>query len=103
MPIQLIACELHKELLVAIQKSLRGFILHTEFLAHFVVEMLQQLAACLRHSFVNFEAEFELELVECGPDFLRLAATLIDGSDALFEVHARLDGASHFIARAEHP
>ena len=47
------------------------------------------------------QAQLELELVEGGLDLLGLAAVLVDGGDALLEIHAGLDGAEHLVAGAE--
>ena len=55
----------------------------------------------LGHGLVDLQAQFELELVEGGLDFLGLAAALVDGGDALLEVHAGFDGAQHLVAGAE--
>ena len=54
------------------------------------------------HRLIYFKTQFELELVECSLDFVRLAAALVDGGDALLEIHAGLDSAEHFVACAEH-
>ena len=45
--------------------------------------------------------QLPLELVELELDLLRGAALLVDGGDALLEVHAGLDRAEHFVAGAE--
>ena len=55
-----------------------------------------------RRGLVDLQAEFELELVEGGLDFVGLAAALVDGGDALLEIDAGLDGAEHLVAGAEH-
>ena len=99
--VQLVPRELHQQALVAVEVGLRGLVPHLELLAHFVVEVLQQLLARARHRFVDLEAQFELELVEGGLDLVGLAAALVDGGDALLEVDAGLDRAEHLVAGAE--
>lgn len=85
--------ERHEEPFVTAEVGLGGFVANREFLAHLVVEVFQQLAARLSHGLVNLQAEFELELVEGGLDFVGLTAALVDGGDALLEIHAGFDGA----------
>ncbi len=94
--------ELHEQPLVAVQIGLRGLAAYLEFFPDFIVEVLEQLATGVGHRLVDFQAQFELEVVEGGLDFILLAAALVDGGDALFEVDAGLDGAQHFVAGAEH-
>ena len=76
--------------------------LHLKFFAHFIVKVFQQLAAgAWLIDLIDFQTQFELELVEGGLDFLLLAAALVDGGDALLEIHAAFDGAQHFVAGAK--
>ena len=49
----------------------------------------------------NLRFQFLLELVELEFDLLRRAAFLVDGRDALLEIHAGLDRPQHLVAGAE--
>jgi len=93
--------ELHEETLVTIQVGLRGFVPNAEFLPYLVVEVFEQLTTRLGHRLVDFPTEFELELVEGGLDFVRLAAALVDAGDAFLEIHAGLDGSKDLVTRAK--
>ena len=96
-----LAGKTHEELFEAVQDGFRGRILHAELFPDFVIEILQELPAGLRHRFVDLKAEFELELIEGGLDLVDLAAALVDIVDALLEIYAAFDGAEHFVAGAE--
>src|SRR5207237_8720727 len=88
---------------ICVEELLESFISDFELFPNFVVKVLQQLAARLRHRLIDLQAEFELKLIERDFDFLVLAAALVDVVDALLEVHAAFNRTQHFIARAKDP
>ena len=72
-----------------------------DLLDHLLVEIVQELLPRLFSLVVDFGFEVLLELVKLEADLLRSAALLVDRHNALFKIHARLDGAKHFIAGAK--
>jgi hypothetical protein len=101
MVFQLMARQAHEQLFESIQDGFRRCFLHAELFPDFVIKILQELPAGLRHRFVDLKTEFELELIEGGLDLVDLAAALVDIVDALLEIDAAFDGAEYFVAGAE--
>src|SRR5690606_4873325 len=85
-----------------IEIDLGIFVANFELLANLIVEIFQKLLSCLSHRLVNFEAEFELKIIECRLDLFFLTAPLINGANSLFEVYARLDSTQYFITRSKY-
>ena len=62
----------NEELFKFVERTLGFASLFTKFFADFVVEILKQLPPGLGHRLVDFEAQFELELVKRRLDLFRL-------------------------------
>ncbi len=75
--------------------------LDAHLLDDFLVEVVEQLLAGVALARRRSPPPARAELVELELDLLRRAALLVDGRDALLEVHAGLDRAQHLVARAE--
>jgi len=101
MTVQLVGGELYEAAFQLAEVRFGIIVAHSELFADFIIEIFQQFAARLRHRLVDFEAQFKLELIEGDFDFIVFAAALVNVVDAFFEIHAGLDGAQDFIARAE--
>ena len=76
--------------------------LDAHLLDDLLVEVVEQLLAGVALAGGDLGLQIPLELVELELDLLRRAAFLVDGGDALLEVHARLHGPEHLVAGAEH-
>ena len=96
------AREAHQKLLETAEIDPRVFFADFQLLADFVVEVFKKFLPRLTHGFIDFEAEFELKLVKCGLDLVRLATLLIDGRYPLFEIDAGFDRPQHLVAGAEY-
>ena len=75
--------------------------LNADLLDDLLVEVVEQLLAGVALPLGDLRFQLALELVELELDLLRRAALLVDGGDALLEVHAGLDRAQHLVAGAE--
>src|SRR5579884_335329 len=75
---------------------------NTHLLDHFLVEVVQQLLPRFLALVADLRFEVYLKLVELEGNLFRRAALLVNGDDALLEVHTGLDGAQHLVACAEH-
>jgi hypothetical protein len=71
-------------------------------LNNILIEVVEQLLACIALAGADLGLEVTLELVELELDLLGRATLLVDAGDALLKVDARLHGAEHFVAGAEH-
>ena len=76
--------------------------LDADLLDDFLVEVVEQLLAGVPLAGGDFGFQFLLKLVELELNLLRRAAFLVDGGDALLEIHARFHGPEHLVAGAEH-
>ena len=70
-------------------------------LMHILVKGLKQLPARVIHSRSDLLVHLLLQLTECGVDLFGRAALLVDSEDALFEIHAGLDGSKYLVGGAE--
>ena len=70
---EFMAGETHEKVLKLREYGLRVLVAHLQFLADLIVEVLEKFAASLSHGLVDFEVEFELELVELRDTLLKLA------------------------------
>ena len=68
---------------------------------HVLVEVLEQCSTRVVHPRADALVHLSLQGAERGVDLLGRAALLVDGEDALLEVHAGLDGAQHFVGGPE--
>ena len=85
----------------AVELGLGVVELQPQALVHVLVEVLEQHPARVVQARADLLVHLRLQLPERGVDLLGRAALLVDGEDALLEVHARLDGAQHFVGGAE--
>src|SRR5487761_67278 len=85
----------------SVKIDLRIVITDLQLFSDLIIKIFKQLLPCLTHRLVDLEAQFELQLVECRLDLVRLAASLIDRPDPLLEIDARLNRAENLVARAE--
>lgn len=92
----------HQQALETVQISLRRLVADPELFANFVVEIFEQLLAGSAHRLVNFEGEFQLQLVKRRLNLFRPAAVLVNAGNPFFEVDARLDGAEDLVAGTKH-
>ena len=90
--------QLPEPVLEAVRDSPRS---DAHLLDDFLIEVVEQLLPGVAGLSAISRFQFVLELVELELDLLRRAALLVDGGDALLEVHAGLDGPEHFVAGAE--
>ncbi len=75
----------------AIELGLRIVELQPQALMHVLVEVLEQCSARVVHARADALVHLRLQRAEGGVDLLGRAALLVDGEDALLEVHAGLD------------
>lgn len=67
-----------------------------------LIKVLEQRAAGVFEPGADLLVELGPQRLKGGVDLVGRAALLADGEDALFEIDARLDGAQHLVAGAEH-
>ena len=75
--------------------------LDAHLLHDFLIKVVQELLPSVPLAGGDLGFQFPLQLVKLKLDLLRRAALLVDGGDALLEVHARFHRAEHFVAGAE--
>src|SRR3989344_5000022 len=63
--------------------------LYAHLLHHFLVEVVEQLLACILLFLADLRFQFMLELIELKLNLLLCTAFLVDGGDALLEIHTR--------------
>ena len=78
-----------------------GVTLDAHLLHDLLVEVVEQLLASIALALRDLRLHLQLELVELELNLLRAAALLVDGGDALLELHPRLDHAEHLVAGAK--
>ena len=66
-----------------------------------LVKVFKKSPACVVHTCAYLLVHFRLQCAKRCVDLRRCAAFLVDGKDALFKIHTRLDGAQHFVRGAE--